>query len=89
VNCLTSARFLRLPIPEFGGLGQDSSIQRHKTIVRFPKPTSIDKVKDILSDVRDEFPIFRTGGEPKNIVTVAVGKFQWNNHAVCFLSPPI
>lgn len=68
-------RYLRLQIPEVGGMIVASSDHRHATMEKMKKPESVDDVINILGDQSDkEFTIFRESGDDDFVKTVAVGK---------------
>jgi hypothetical protein len=69
-------RYLRLQIPEVGGMIVSSSDCRQDTQAQMPRPQTADDVINVLGDQSGkEFTIFREAGDDDYVKTVAVGKF--------------
>lgn len=69
-------RYLRLQVPEVGGMIVSSSDARHETMDKMKKPESVQDVVNILGDQSGkEFTIFRESGDEDFVKTIAVGKY--------------
>ncbi|XP_054276013.1 beta-alanyl-dopamine/carcinine hydrolase-like [Macrosteles quadrilineatus] len=73
-------KYLRLQIPEVGGMIVSSSDSRHATQEGMPTPKTADDVINVLGDQSGkEFTIFREAGDDDFVKTVAVGIFDCVN----------
>ncbi|XP_046663653.1 uncharacterized protein LOC124356598 [Homalodisca vitripennis] len=70
-------RYLRLQVPEVGGMIVSSSNHRETTMQNMPEPQSADDVIKVLGDQSDkEFTIYRESGDDDYVKTISTGIFD-------------
>ncbi|XP_076242090.1 C45 family peptidase tan [Calliopsis andreniformis] len=76
-NTFHCNKYLRLKIPETGGLIIDSSIRRLETICKHPPPKSREDVINILSDQTDDtYRVYQEINKDDPVKTIATGIFD-------------